>query len=137
MVHVKVSNSETWDYPPEWGLERIKEDLKRRLAAEDEADRRWAASLPPARKAECDSLAKDTPMSDQPDDCNRLFWIGFGFARAMPTGWESQLEPQTPFSAAVERALALGFGPPVLALVLGATFGWVLAGFRERGDTDR
>jgi hypothetical protein len=36
-VHVKFSDTETWDYPAEWGDERIRADLKRRI---EELDRK-------------------------------------------------------------------------------------------------
>jgi hypothetical protein len=29
-VHVRISNTETWDYPAEWGVPRIRDDLKRK-----------------------------------------------------------------------------------------------------------
>jgi hypothetical protein len=41
-VHVKISDTETWDYPPEWGVGRIEADLTRRLADLDRKDREWA-----------------------------------------------------------------------------------------------
>jgi hypothetical protein len=88
-VHVRVSNTVTWDYPAEWGVQRIGEDLEKRLGAEDEKDREWAAEVPASRKAECLAIPPTTPFSDQPADCVRLFFARD--KRAVPSGWESQI----------------------------------------------
>ncbi len=45
-VHVKISDTIPWDYPAEWGVQRIRDDLQKRLAVEDEKDREWAAHCP-------------------------------------------------------------------------------------------
>lgn len=88
-VHVKISNTETWDYPAEWGVQRIRDDLKKRLAAEDEKEREWADQVPASRKAECNAIAPTTPFVDQPANCVRLFYAKF--KRIVPSGWESQI----------------------------------------------
>jgi hypothetical protein len=51
-VHIKFSDTETWDYPVAWGVERIEADLKRRIDALNKAEQEWLAGLPEARKAE-------------------------------------------------------------------------------------
>jgi hypothetical protein len=28
-VHVKISDTETWDYPAEWGVQRIRDDIQK------------------------------------------------------------------------------------------------------------
>ena len=65
-VHIKFSNTETWDYPVAWGVDRIEADLKRRIEAEDRAEEEWFAALPEARKAECRAIPKSTLFSDMP-----------------------------------------------------------------------
>jgi hypothetical protein len=44
MVHVKFSNTETWDYPAEWGVERIEAALKKRVQELDQKERAWLAA---------------------------------------------------------------------------------------------
>ncbi len=76
-VHVKISNTETWDYPAEWGVQRIRDELGKRLAEEDKKTREWAAQLPAARKAECAAIQDTTPFADEPADCVRLFFANY------------------------------------------------------------
>jgi hypothetical protein len=73
-VHVKISDTETWDYSPDWGVARIEADVKRRLADLDRKDREWAALVSEARKAECRAIPDTTPFANQPNDCVRLFF---------------------------------------------------------------
>ena len=89
-IHVRISNTETWDYPAEWGVQRIRDELQKRLAVEDEKDREWAAHVPAPRKAECHAIPPTTPFTDQPADCVRLFFAETGDLRAVPTGWEAR-----------------------------------------------
>jgi hypothetical protein len=89
-VHVKISDTTTWDYPAEWGVQRIRDDLQRRLAAEDAKDREWATHLPVSLKEKCSAIPSNTPFADQPADCVRLFFSKD--SRAVPSGWESQIE---------------------------------------------
>jgi len=75
-IHVRISDSETWDYPANWGVQRIRDDLRKRLAAADEKKYRdWAAQVPAARKAECRAIPPTTPFADEPDDCVRLAFV--------------------------------------------------------------
>jgi hypothetical protein len=69
LVHVKISDTITWDYPAEWGVQQIRDDLQERLAAEDEKDREWAAHVPASLKDECSAIPPTTPFVDQPADC--------------------------------------------------------------------
>ncbi len=89
VVHVKISNTVTWDYPAEWGVQRIRDDLQKRLTAEDEKDREWAAQVPASRRDECSAIPPTTPFQDQPNDCNKLFFAKD--RRAVPMGWEAQV----------------------------------------------
>jgi len=91
MVHVKISDTVTWDYPAEWGVQRIRDDLQKRLAAEDEKDREWAAHVPASLKADCRAIPRATPFVDQPADCVRLLFVEHGDTLAVPSGWESQI----------------------------------------------
>jgi hypothetical protein len=69
IIHVKISNTETWDYPSDWGVARIAADMKKRLADLDRQDREWVASVPDSRKAQCRAIPPTTPFADQPHDC--------------------------------------------------------------------
>ena len=90
VVHVKISNTVTWDYPVEWGVQQIRYDLEKRLAAEDEKDREWAAQVPASRKSECDAISQQIRgFRTNPDDCVRLIFARD--RRAVPSGWESQI----------------------------------------------
>jgi hypothetical protein len=60
-VHIKFSNTETWDYPVAWGVERIEADLKRRLDALNKAEEEWFAGVSEARKAKCHAIPSNTP----------------------------------------------------------------------------
>jgi hypothetical protein len=56
-IHVKISDTETWDCPASWGAERINSDLKRRLAVEDEEARRRIENMSATRRAEWTTAA--------------------------------------------------------------------------------
>ena len=133
MIHVKISNTETWDYPSEWEVGRITDDLMRRLSDLDKRDNQWAEDLSSERKAQCDTLAKsNTPLDQEPDDCLRLFWISLGGKRAVPTDWQNQLQDR-PISIghAAETILPRVVGPPLLILGLGIASFWAFIGFRR------
>jgi hypothetical protein len=129
-VHVRISNTETWDYPAEWGVQRIRDDLRKRLAAEDEKDREWAAQVPAARKAECRAIPPTTPFADQPPDCVRLFFVND--PRAVPSDWESQIGT-APVSAwdVIAVAVPWSIGAPLMVFALGASLFWAFAGFKR------
>jgi len=74
MVRVKFSNTETWDYPAEWGVERIEANLKRRVQELDRKEQAWLATVSESRKAECRAIPSTTPFTDQPADCVRMFF---------------------------------------------------------------
>jgi hypothetical protein len=129
-IHVKISNTETWDYPAEWGDARITEDLTKRLADLDKQDREWAAKVPAVRKAECSAIPSTVPFSGQPQDCVRLFLAND--SRAVPEDWRMQLlNMPVPIGRAATEVLPWVLGPPLLLLILGAAFTWVLSGFRQ------
>jgi hypothetical protein len=132
-IHVKISNSETWDYPAEWGVQRIRDDLRKRLAQEDEKDREWAAQLSLARKAECRAIPDTTSFDDEPADCVRLLFAND--IRAVPQEWEVQVRtPSVPAWSAIAAAVPWAVGPPLVVLALGALLLWALAGFRRADD---
>lgn len=134
IVHVKISDTETWAYPAGWGVQRIAEDLKKRLAAKDEKEREWAAQLPATRKAECRAIPPTTAFDDQPADCVEFYLADGGFISVVPNGWEAQV--RTPSASAwsvIAAAMPWAIGPPLVVLALGASFFWAFAGFGRDG----
>ena len=123
-VHVKFSNTETWDYPVEWGEKRIRADLEERIAAKAAEERKWVAELPEDRKAACRDWPKSTPLIPLPADCERLF-SATNSELAVPTGWEAQLPQPLWTTALLLRAL----GPPAAVFLLGVAMFWVGHGF--------
>jgi hypothetical protein len=129
-VHVKISDTETWAYSPEWGVARIEADLKRRLADLDRKDREWAASVSEARKAGCRAIPDTTPFANQPDDCVRLFFSKDD--RAVPSGWEAEVrQAPVPISQAIIEIAPWAIIPPLLVLASGILVFWALAGFKR------
>ena len=129
-VHVKISNTETWDYPSDWGVARITADVKRRLADLDRQDREWAASVPDSRKAQCRAIPPTTPFADQPDDCVKIFFSADD--RAVPSGWEAEVrDAPTSIQQAMIDIAPWALGPTLAVLVLGASVFWALAGFKR------
>ena len=104
MVHVKISDTEQWDYPADLGETKIKADLEKRMAVLDEEDRVWAEKLPQSRKDACKALPSNMKFADYPpplrDDCARLVLVGS--QHGWWPGWESQLE--NPPSIWMERS---------------------------------
>lgn len=133
MVRVKFSNTETWDYPAEWGVERIEANLKRRVQELDRKEQAWLATVSESRKAERRAIPSTTPFTDQPADCVRMFFaIPSGRAMAVPSGWETQVR-DAPMSIwqAIAKVLPWAGGPPMLVLALGYALSWVFAGFKR------
>jgi hypothetical protein len=129
-VHVKFSNSVTWDFPAEWGVQRITDDLEKRVAEEEKKDRDWAAQLPASVKEKCSAIRSTIPFADQPADCVRLFFINDSLA--VPTGWETQIETARVSAWRLLAAAApFAIAPPLVVLALGAFLAWALAGFRR------
>jgi hypothetical protein len=128
VIHVKFSDTETWDYPSEWGGQRIRQDLERRVAALHKEELDQVEKMPEVRKAACRAIPSTTPFADQPEECVKLF-----FSRdelVVPTGWESQL-PTTPVP--IFRIALVVLGPPLLILIVGTLFIWAFSGFsRDR-----
>lgn len=131
-VHVKISDTEQWDYPADWGVQRITQDIEKRMAARNEEERKWAAQLPASRKAECQAIPRNTRFDDYPSalrsDCIRLF-----FAKDEMTwrsGWESQVgtAPRLAWKVLAETT-PLALGPPLFLLALGASLFWAARGF--------
>jgi hypothetical protein len=129
-VHVKFSDTETWDYPAEWGDERIRADLKRRIEELDRKERAWLATVSDSRKAECRAIPSTTPFADQPADCVKMFYAS-NSTLAVPSGWEAQVR-DAPMSMwqAIAKLLPWVGGPPILVLALGYAFFWALEGFK-------
>jgi hypothetical protein len=128
-VHVKFSNTDTWDYPADWGVERIEADLKRRVQELDRKEQAWLATVSESRKAECRTIPSTTPFTDQPADCARMLYAEMGHL-AVPSGWETQVR-DAPMSIwhAIAKVLPWAGGPPMLVLALGYALSWVFAGF--------
>ena len=51
VVHIRFSNTETWDYPVAWGEERIETDLKARIDAKEKTEYDWLATVILARRS--------------------------------------------------------------------------------------
>jgi len=143
-VHVKISDTETWDYPAEWGAERINRDIERRMdervAKENEDRRKWFAQVPAARKAECHALSATTADNDLPKDCQDIIWGDNPIVEPSSILWNSPLQAifeqvaaQTRPSAwaIIAAALPQIIGPPLAALALGAALLWAIAGFKR------
>jgi hypothetical protein len=131
MVHVKFSNTETWDYPAEWGVERIGAALKKRVQELDQKEQAWLATVSESRKAECRAIPSPTPSADQPADCVRMGWDATVNFFVVPSGWETQVrDAPTSMWQAIAKLLPLAGGPPILVLALGYALFWALAGFR-------
>lgn len=129
-VHIKFSNTETWDYPVAWGVERIEADLKRRLDALDSAEQEWFAGVSEARKAECRAIPPKTPFSDMPKDCVRMVFVGDRLA--VPDGWQAEVRNASAASwQAIAKLTLLAFGPPLFVLALGVSLIWAFAGFKR------
>jgi len=129
-VHVKISNTETWDYSSEMGVEAIRADLTKRLKEKDAEDRAWAEKLPESRKVECRAIPPHTPFTAQPPDCVKLFFVYDD--SAVPSGWENQIVSQpSPIWEKLVKTVPLAIGPPLLLLVLGLISAWVIIGFRS------
>jgi hypothetical protein len=143
MVHVKFSDTETWDYPKGLGLEVIRDAVKARIDQKNAQKQAWVASLPEDKKAACAANPKnkfDEIISEMDkalknnipeNECQEIFWATAG-EYAAPNDWENQLYnvPLTLWQAM--RLLAPWLlGPPLLVLGLGAALLWALAGFRH------
>jgi hypothetical protein len=143
MVHVKFSDTETWDYPAVWGVARIEADLKRRIDDLNRKDREWLTKIPEARKAQCGPVATgraDSVLSDidralkgdlADEECNKIFSVTSG-QLAVPSGWETQAR-DAPMSIwqAIGKLAPWAVGPPLLVMALGIALFWALAGFRR------
>jgi hypothetical protein len=133
IIHVKISNTETWDYPSDWGVARIAADMKKRLADLDRQDREWVASVPDSRKAQCRAIPPTTPFADQPHDCVKIFFSADD--RAVPSGWEAEVrDAPTSIQQAMIDIAPWALGPPLAALAFGASVFWSLAGFRRNSS---
>jgi hypothetical protein len=95
-IHVKISDTETWDYPADWDVARIKADLKKRVEGLNQKDREWLAGLSDMRKAECGPNKTHPMMSDInhalnrgqtpfDEECEKSFWVMSG-PLVVPTG---------------------------------------------------
>jgi hypothetical protein len=124
MVHVKFSNTETWDYPVEWGVERIGDDLKRRVQELNRKEQAWLATVSESRKAQCQAIPSIAPFSDQPADCVRMGWAAVAIWD-VPSGWEPQVR-EAPISMwqAIAKLMPWAGGPPILVLGFGYALFW-------------
>ena len=129
MIHVPVSETgETLDYPPEWGVDRIRDDLKKKTLE------RWAKG--DEHKATCAALLNPGPNYDPLD-----YSVPLG--PHTPTRWEvcnslpgeqlgrANLSSQpVPIYQVVTTVAPWAFGPSLLLLIVGLALGWVVRGFR-------
>ena len=132
-VHVRISNTETRDYPAEWGVQRIRDDLQKRLDEEKRELAAQRAAFPVARQIECRAF-ESKPYPDVPADCNWFFYSAPNFLDLLevPSGWESQIETAlVPAWKAIAVAMPWAVGPPLVVLALGASLFWVFAGFKR------
>jgi hypothetical protein len=133
----KVSPTETWDYPADWGVARITADVKRRVADLDRKDREWAVSVPESRKAQCRAIPPTTPFADQPEDCVRMF-----FSRDNGAGWETDETGVGGPPISIWRAIediapwAIAWSAAGLVMALGASVFWALAGFNLKSEVE-
>jgi len=142
LVHVKFSNTETWDYPPDWGEDRIGADLEKRIETKNREVRDWLATVPEDQRAACSAKPSDRFANAQADiekalkagipdsECEKIFWATAG-TLVVPIDWKDQLR-NVPLSLRQATPLLAewAFGPPLLLLGLGIAVSWVLAGFR-------
>ena len=131
IVHVKFSNTETWDYPAEWGIPRIEVDLKRRIDELNQQNRDWLATIPAEQKAACGAGTKDRFGSSMRDidalkrdvakgECDKIFWATAGDL-VVPSGWEGQIsDAPLSFWRAIPKLAPWVIGPPLGLLALGA-----------------
>jgi hypothetical protein len=141
MVHVKFSNTETWDYLKDWGTARIEADVQARIDRKNKEVSNWLATIPQDQKALCgyeqsDKTAALLTLSERAlkasiptDECDKIFWATAG-TFAVPSDWKSQLydDPLSVWQAM--RLLApWAVNPPLFLLCLGVALCWALSGF--------
>jgi hypothetical protein len=109
-VHIKFSDTETWDYPVKWGVERIQADLNKRIDAQN--------------KAEQDLRKCDRPDAPVPRwQCDPL---------VVPDGRQAEVKAVSQATLQAIAKLALwALGPPLIALALSLSLIWAFAGFRR------
>ena len=129
-IHVRVSDTETWDYPAALGIERIREAVTKRVAERNAQEQQFVAAMSAQRKASCNA---PSPDSQSQDDCWRLFMWRTGARFGVSEEWEAQFQGlPIPMSHAGLIVAPLAVGPPLLLLIFGLAFGWVVKGFRCR-----
>jgi hypothetical protein len=132
-VHIKFSDTETWDYPVAWGVERIEADLKRRIDALNKAEEEWFAGVPEARKAECHAIPPKTLFSDMPEDCVRMVFAGDKLV--VPSGWQAEVRNASKARwQAITKLTLWALGPPLFVLPLGVSLIWAFAGFKGASE---
>jgi len=129
VIYVKMSNTETLEYPNELGADAIKADLTKRIDVANAENKKWAANVPAARKAECGAIPSTTPFDKQPEDCVKLFFTDMSDL-AVPTDWQTQVTRFRPVMPLLLKVLLLALVPPLLIFALGLALAWALAGFR-------
>jgi hypothetical protein len=129
-AHVKISNTETWDYPAARGEQRIRDDLKKRLADKDEEGREWAARLPAAPRPSATPSRRRRRLASSPADCVKLFMGEFPHISTPNDGWEYQIRAVSAWSV-IASAMPWAIGPPLALLTIGTSLFWAAAGFRH------
>jgi hypothetical protein len=131
-VHVEFG-TEIWDYPTDWGVERIAASIKKRLSDVERKERDWAATLPEEKVRECKAIAVTKSWIEMTGDCGRF--VSADHKLNVLSGWEQQVKDDR--QSVLEAARVLGpimVGPPLLGLALGSALFWALAGFwRDHG----
>ena len=73
VVHVKFSNTETWDFCCDLGEASITKALKLRLDNYYSKEREWANTLSQEKISECSKLPESMKFENMPPDCNLAF----------------------------------------------------------------
>ena len=145
-IHVKISDDVTWDYPAEWGVQQIRDDIQKRLASDTDRKSREYAEQNRQLSEECEvalkrideavkaekrssSSSADEPKVNHrlPGECND--YLEANSTPEVGSDWELQIPPRP--SAVIAAAAPWAVTPPLGTLVLGVSLFWAFAGFRR------
>lgn len=126
-VHVGFGTA-IWDYPADWGVERITVSIQKRLSDLERKERDWAATLPEQKVRECNTIAATKSWTEMTGECGRF--VSASHKLYVLSGWEEQLKDDRKSVVEAARILApTMLGPPLLLLAIGVALFWALAGF--------
>ena len=130
-VQVRISDTETWEYPTDMGEKRIRDNLAARLWAKFDETRERVMRMSAERRAFCDAIPKTVQIQDVPGDCAEYIWepSRFGLTPAIPVGWETQLRRLPSAWSVFLGVLPLALGVPALVALVGLALFWVISGF--------